>query len=1322
MNGIFKNKKFFLYSSFFLFLILQLFNYVIPKLLNRIIKLGENNLRYGHFSFNSNGDMIVDTSAFPVNKERKFFGLKKNGRFFFKDTNGKEIPFISIYADHTKGRIEGESYFIKLTSSDSNINGRELLFGISKNEDSNPGYFAELYNLNAKNMTKYITSNILGNLIADSFTITKFPDESSSTYYYIFTYIVFNYGFYYLNIKKTYFSFDLNEGYHHVIEKQSLQVMFHRMVSCFYTKNLLYICTYLNLYYQLKIIVYNLDFSSSTESSLYESFIIYGERLFFKGIHLKEEIGFFIYFTPNVYYPTFSILQCNNDKSMTPYSNFDKINVDKTTFDNDDTRNDLIKLNDFQTCFVSCNSDRTYFKFVTFTLYKTDTLMNIRYYQIQMWPEYNIKIFCDIKAAVYKNFISIAFSNCENNVCSNPYTDEHFSSLIILSYPNSTDNSLDIIPQLYETNKNIENDFSFNFEGTLTIENNLFGYVYKGTRIMKYPIGLKLTNTTNGNILEVESVIIKDENVSLYFQNHENYEQNNYIIEYAYVLEEPSYEFLENYYYNIEVSKGNQIEDEKDYFQKYEYTGKSSDFTIIIKENLMTNCNDDSCSLCFSNYTCLTCKYNYTFNDNNKICFPKPLIPTTILTTIPSSTPNSTQCTEIEIFEGKCTGKLSSDQIKIIYNLLKGKVSTDANQLIETENVIFQLSTLEEQKNSNNPNISSIDLGDCEQLIKDQEGLTENDKLIVLKTDIKNEDLSSTYVQYEIYNPKNLKKISLDVCSDIPISVSVPFDLGENSKNIYDSLSKSGYNLFDLNDSFYNDICSTYTTEDGTDLTLSERKNLIYNNNANVSMCQDDCTFQFYNLTTKRAKCDCSPQKGETITDISKLKFDKNVLANSFFITLKNSNFLVLKCFKLVFSKKGQMKNIGSYMMSGINFIFIVLMFIYIINDNKKIEYFIEMILKEKLTYPTKNKPLMKKPVKFIKKKKINKKRRIKQVKNKQIVKLSTINNLKKSSERNTNNFPPKKTMNLSSKNNIVFKKPELSMNNLPNKAQEEKSRSITNFLETKNKGKRFRKKKGKKLLSKKNRMNKVHLYNLNSVNKTNFDNDKAKNLNDEEMNSLEYEFAVLIDKRNYFQYYISLLKKKHLILFAFYPANDYNLIAIKISLLLLSFSLYFTINGFFFSDETMNKINENKGSYNFLFQIPQILYSTVVSGIINMLLKLLSLSEKQILKIKLEKDFLIAQKKSKQINMFLKIRLTIFFILSFILMIFFWYFISCFCSVYKNTQMILIKDTLISFAISMIYPFGLNLLPGMFRIPALRAQKKDKKCLYNTSNIIALI
>ena len=33
-----------------------------------------------------------------------------------------------------------------------------------------------------------------------------------------------------------------------------------------------------------------------------------------------------------------------------------------------------------------------------------------------------------------------------------------------------------------------------------------------------------------------------------------------------------------------------------------------------------------------------------------------------------------------------------------------------------------------------------------------------------------------------------------------------------------------------------------------------------------------------------------------------------------------------------------------------------------------------------------------------------------------------------------------------------------------------------------------------------------------------------------------------------------------------------------------------------------------------------------------------------------------------------------------------------------------------------MIYPFGIYLLPGIFRIPALKAMKKDKNTLYKIS------
>ena len=71
------------------------------------------------------------------------------------------------------------------------------------------------------------------------------------------------------------------------------------------------------------------------------------------------------------------------------------------------------------------------------------------------------------------------------------------------------------------------------------------------------------------------------------------------------------------------------------------------------------------------------------------------------------------------------------------------------------------------------------------------------------------------------------------------------------------------------------------------------------------------------------------------------------------------------------------------------------------------------------------------------------------------------------------------------------------------------------------------------------------------------------------------------------------------LILFTFLPANDYNIMSLKISLFIVSFSLYFTINAFFFNDEAMHKIYKENGVFDILYQIPQILYSSIIPTII---------------------------------------------------------------------------------------------------------------------------
>ena len=58
------------------------------------------------------------------------------------------------------------------------------------------------------------------------------------------------------------------------------------------------------------------------------------------------------------------------------------------------------------------------------------------------------------------------------------------------------------------------------------------------------------------------------------------------------------------------------------------------------------------------------------------------------------------------------------------------------------------------------------------------------------------------------------------------------------------------------------------------------------------------------------------------------------------------------------------------------------------------------------------------------------------------------------------------------------------------------------------------------------------------------------------EMNSLDYEEALRIDKRTYCQYYLSLLRTKHILIFTFFQINDYNSQAIKIYIFFFSILL----------------------------------------------------------------------------------------------------------------------------------------------------------------------
>ena len=1343
--------------------------------ITNIIIIGDLDFRYINFGTFSNGDFVVGTTACPRSNKRMFYGLKNNGRGFFKN-NSKETEFYWFQAENEEQsgkKYEAELVIAKLNEGDDK--GKEYIVSLSKAET-----YAELYDFENDELYKMKMISLIGmenqNMRMASLTIYDSDNKYYSLYGFIndSKFLIFKLPFPFIN--------SIEEGLNYVKKEISNEVK-GLSVSCFETKNHIIIC----FYYKNdgKPTIITMDYNFNIKGSFSINILgFYDEKSFIKCIHFINEIGVFSFYDnvsyntniyPFIYFKEYN--EDNDNKFVNPITGMEQqyIILDHYIFAKSTLMNEITKISDEKICYTATSENHEILYVILLNVINFEQV-KIRYYSFPIYELKYFKFLSDMKSYSYNNFVMIASSVCRQSKCDDDHNDPHVSSLIIFSYPNSTDVELEISEYLLNNNEIKIENLEIDLKDYVKIENNIFGLIYFGIKIYNISVydKIKLYSAKNENEIKNNTILEKDENIQIKFENN-NYLKDNVSFVYNYIIIEPDRDIYDEYPNILEDYYGN---DTEEYFnsKKTEYIGRTSYFTIYLNNNLNKECDDSNCDLCTTSLPeiCITCNSYYYFDINDDGTKIKKCNQSSIsdnFLTDKETIINQEYSSVVEISDNFLTDKetiinqeyssvdeisdnfltdnetiinqeyssvveisdnlyynfndiIDGNQSKEIYEYLKGTClnleCASKNKIITTKNIIYQISTYDAQKNCNITYVSSLDLGDCEDKLRKEYGMSDEDEFIIIKKDLKNG--ITTYVEYEIYNSKNLHPLSLDICNDTQISINVPVNISDETESLYEKLNKLGYNLFDENDSFYNDICTPYTTEDNSDILLSDRKVDIFKNNGNLTLCQTGCQLNLYNLASKTVKCFCSVKKNNTIesesTDLSN-KFDKKDFESNFYNTLKNSNFKVLKCYKLVITLNEIFKNKGRIIMTVLLLIILILIIICIIYEMKKIDFFISSILGNKLhklmnennlkrnssNLLNKNeirRSLKKKSTKNFQKRKKNKSAPPKKLKNKNKEKNYILNPEKVNKILNIDNYNSS-IKQLNNHNDISLK---TSKRNFNNHKPTINTKNIGKF----NINRKFRKSKTQKPKSIIERKNKKST------------KDKQLHYSNRELNSLVYEEALKYDQRSYFQYYISLLLQKHLMLFTFYPSGDYNLYTLKFILFLLSFSLYFSINGLFFSDNTMHKIYQDKGAFNILFQIPQILYSSIISAIINIILKQLSLSDKNIIKIKNEKDYKTALKKSKTSKDCMYIKFIIFFILSILLMSFFWYFISCFCAVFQNTQIILIKDTCLSFGISMIYPFGLNLLPGFFRIPALRAQKKDKINLYNFSLLVALL
>ena len=237
-------------------------------------------------------------------------------------------------------------------------------------------------------------------------------------------------------------------------------------------------------------------------------------------------------------------------------------------------------------------------------------------------------------------------------------------------------------------------------------------------------------------------------------------------------------------------------------------------------------------------------------------------------------------------------------------------------------------------------------------------------------------------------------------------------------------------------------------------------------------------------------------------------------------------------------------------------------------------------------------------------------------------------------------------------------------------------------------------------------------------MNKSNINNDLIYlSKSDDNLQELGYKSSLIYDKRSFMKMYFSFLKESQIILSTFCSKNYLDLFIIKLSFLTFNFQISFFLNALFYTEDYISETYHNDGVLNFISSLPKSIYSFMVAMIITNLLRMLSNSKSELMRI------IIRQRKTRNyINLIniklLKLRkkLIVYFTLIILLGIFFLYYVTAFCAVYYNSQIYWLIGCVESFALDSLTALIICVFITFFRYLSI---KKRIKYFYSLSNII---
>ena len=570
-----------------------------------------------------------------------------------------------------------------------------------------------------------------------------------------------------------------------------------------------------------------------------------------------------------------------------------------------------------------------------------------------------------------------------------------------------------------------------------------------------------------------------------------------------------------------------------------------------------------------------------------------------------------------------------------------------------------------------------IDFQSCEAKLREEYNLDESHVLSVFQTQTTNTNEKSitNKVQYVVYDENN-NELDLSVCNDekIKINYALRNDTTLDTTKLK-SFGDKGIDILNSSHPFFNDICFSYSTDEGSDMVLKDRISDVYQN---FSICDSGCEYESVNTEQMTVACSCSVSNNiDSDSDESEdtgTNF-KNILLNLF----EDSTFGVIKCYNLVFNVSNKSNNIGFWLFTIIIVIHLPLYIRffdkgispikeYIVNEMTKFHYYVNA------ASPSKKKKKVKKKVKI----------KVKKFKNHNNDQLNSDELTEGTDKRIINVMPPKNIKKLKKANeNNAQHNNLVDQNNYTKRVQTDDILTPQDFTG-----------------EKKNNLDKEYcLIQLDA-------NNTSKELKPPESNyhldNYEYESAIEYENRSFFRIlYIVMLSKDNILntFFLKFPLESQPL---RVCLLLFSYTSDLALNTlFYFSDNISDKYHY-KGNYLFWYTLFNNLLISVISTILSIILgtilecmidskdsiedefkeeekKMREDPEYQVTNERKEEILISVNKSLKK----LKVKMIIFVVIDFIILLFFYYFTTAFCSVYQNTQTSWISDAAVSIIIS---------------------------------------